>query len=384
MLRLPAQRRASQAQTALTLDYNHPLVKSLDPVAVYSPLNGGMYDFVAQRYLTPLNGATIVPGHRGMAGYSASNATETPSGQIWDTGLLPTASMRCCFGLFTVLDLNNLTGAGNYYCGTHDGVNRFYLGQTFSYSPNDLIAAWGDAYLAPMRRTTLVAGLTETIAFSVTSGNDMRLFEDGILVANGPAAMSAPLTRSFKIGKRTSNVSAATVLEGTGTLTHLIVIGRGAPSDAAHFALAQNPWQIFKPVAARCLAGSQVSLPTLGRPVCDTSTGQWSPSSGTTLSPMLNETVANDVDFISVAALSSCEVLLTETSYPGTAEQTISYRASSATGNGLSVTLTQNGTPIASWSHALSSTVTTYTQTLTAPQIALIGAGPLSVTLTST
>jgi hypothetical protein len=99
---------------------------------------------------------------------------------------------------------------------------------------------------------------------------------------------------------------------------------------------------------------------------------------------VLDEAVANDGDFISVTALSSCEVLLTETSYPGTAEQTISYRASSATGNGLSVTLTQNGTPIASWSHALSSTLTTYTQTLTAQQIAMIGAGALSVILTST
>jgi hypothetical protein len=149
--------------------------------------------------------------------------------------------------------------------------------------------------------------------------------------------------------------------------------------------LSNNPWQIFKAKnAVEWRSDTLFSLPTLGRPASDSSAGQWSPSTGTTLSTMLNETVANDADFIVVAALSSCEVLLTETSYPGTAEQTISYRASSSNGNGLTVTLKQSGSTIASWSHALSSTVTLYTQTLTAPQIALIDAGALSVILTST
>ena len=382
MLRLPAKRRASQAQTALTLDYGHPLVKALDPVAVYSPLSGGMYDFVAQRYLTPLNGAAIVPGHRSMAAYSASNATDSATGQIWDTGLFPTSNWRCCFGLFTTLDLNNI-GNGTYYCGVHDGTHRFYLGQCFT-NTTDVLAGWGDCILTAARRSTLAVGLTETIAFSVTNTNEMRLFEDGLLVSSYPAAMSAPLTRSFKIGKRASNTSDALVTDGTSTLTHLIIIGRGAPSDAAQFALAQNPWQIFKPVPARWTGNSLVSLPTLGRPANDTSAGQWTPSTGSTLNPMLSEALASDADFISVAAFSTCELLLAETVYPGSSVQTLSYRASSSTGNGLSVTLKQNGSPIASWSHALTSSVTLYTQTLTPPQIALIGAGPLSVTLTST
>ena len=165
----------------------------------------------------------------------------------------------------------------------------------------------------------------------------------------------------------------------------LMAVWNRALSSMEVRSLSNNPWQIFKAKnAVEWRSATLVSLPTLGRPASDTSTGQWSPSSGTTLSPMLNEVVVSDTDFIVVAALSSCEVLLTETSYPGTAEQTISYRASSATGNGLTVTLTQNGTPIASWSHALNSTVTLYTQTLTSAQIALIGAGPLSVILTST
>jgi hypothetical protein len=82
MLKLPAKRRANQVQTALALDYGHPLVKAFDPIAVYTPLHGGMFDFVAQKYLSPLNGAAIVPGHRGMAGYSVTNAVDSAVGQM--------------------------------------------------------------------------------------------------------------------------------------------------------------------------------------------------------------------------------------------------------------------------------------------------------------
>jgi uncharacterized protein YaiE (UPF0345 family) len=47
------------------------------------------------------------------------------------------------------------------------------------------------------------------------------------------------------------------------------------------------------------------------------------------------------------------------------------------------VTLFQGATTIASWSHALTGTITLYTQTLTAPEIATIVAGAISVRLTS-
>jgi hypothetical protein len=125
-------------------------------------------------------------------------------------------------------------------------------------------------------------------------------------------------------------------------------------------------------------------LPTLGRPAADTSAGLWTPSSGGALYPMLNEVSANDSNFINVAALSTCEMVLDNTAYPGGANQTLSYRAFSSTGNGLTVTLKQGSTTIASWSHALTGTPTLYTQTLTSGQIATIVAGPISVTLTST
>ena len=99
---------------------------------------------------------------------------------------------------------------------------------------------------------------------------------------------------------------------------------------------------------------------------------------------MLDEDPYSDADYISTTALGTCEIALNATAFPGTANQTLAYRASSSTGNGITVTLKQGATTIASWSHSLTSADTLYTQTLTAPQIASITAGALSVTLTST
>jgi len=131
--------------------------------------------------------------------------------------------------------------------------------------------------------------------------------------------------------------------------------------------------------------GSVVSVGTLGRPSTDVGLGEWLPSTGTDLYSMLDEETPNDADYIYVRSLSTCEVALSETSHPGSAIQVLRYRASSSSGNGLTVTLRQGGTTIATWSHALTGTDTLYSQTLTAPQIASITAGAgLSLQLTST
>ena len=125
-------------------------------------------------------------------------------------------------------------------------------------------------------------------------------------------------------------------------------------------------------------------LGTVGRPISDTTAGGWVPSTGANLFAMLDEVTYDDADYISTTTLSTCEIALDDTIYPGGVTQILSYRASSTTGNGLTVTLKQGATTIASWSHALTGTDTLYTQTLTAPEIATITAGALSVTLTST
>lgn len=121
----------------------------------------------------------------------------------------------------------------------------------------------------------------------------------------------------------------------------------------------------------------------IGRPVSDALAGAWTPSAGGDLYAMVDEVSPSDADFISTASGSTCEMVFNPTTFPGTATQTISYRASSTVGSTLTVTLFQGATTIASWSHALTGTITLYTQTLTAPEIATIVAGAISVRLTS-
>jgi hypothetical protein len=122
----------------------------------------------------------------------------------------------------------------------------------------------------------------------------------------------------------------------------------------------------------------------IGRPTSDTTAGAWYPSAGSALWPMLDETPPDDADYIGTTSISTCEVQLRETIHPAGTTQTLAYRASSSTGNGITVTLKQGVTTIATWSHSLTPTDTLYTQTLTSGEIASITAGPLSVTLTST
>lgn len=150
--------------------------------------------------------------------------------------------------------------------------------------------------------------------------------------------------------------------------------------------LSSNPWQLFSPQRLPIFVeiGAMVSLPTLGYATSDISTNGWIPSEGTTLYGTIDEPVYSDTDYISVNILSTCEVGIEPLALPPGSIQTISYRASSTTGNGLTVTLKQGTTTIGTWSHGLTSTLTTYTQILDSGQTALISTGPFSVQLTST
>lgn len=107
------------------------------------------------------------------------------------------------------------------------------------------------------------------------------------------------------------------------------------------------------------------------------------PTGAATLHQAINETTPSAAEFISTTAASTCSLLLAEAAFPGGAGQTLSYRASSAMGSSLTVTLKQGATQIMTRTHALALTDTLYTQTLTAPEIATIVAGPVTVELTA-
>jgi hypothetical protein len=212
---------------------------------------------------------------------------------------------------------------------------------------------------------------------SASGGNQ---YVNGALVNSGATNGGSALVSPWYIHQNGTNA------QGILASALLIPVWSRPLTPVEALGFTMNPWQLLAPAKQPIwiTASSNVTLPTLGRPAADTSAGLWTPSSGGALYPMLNEVSANDSNFINVAALSTCEMVLDNTAYPGGANQTLSYRAFSSTGNGLTVTLKQGSTTIASWSHALTGTPTLYTQTLTSGQIAAIVAGPISVTLTST
>ena len=128
---------------------------------------------------------------------------------------------------------------------------------------------------------------------------------------------------------------------------------------------------------------ASVSLPTLVQPSSTTSAGAWTATGAASLHGAINELVPSASEYISVNSASTTELVLAESAHPGAANQTLAYRASSTQGSTLTVMLKQGATQIMTRTHSLTSTDTLYTQTLTAGEIALITAGAISVTLTT-
>ena len=136
--------------------------------------------------------------------------------------------------------------------------------------------------------------------------------------------------------------------------------------DASRIAL--NPWQIFQsdklPALLSPSTVSSVSLSYL-RPASDISTGDWTPSSGTSLYETLNEVYATDSDYIQTTTASTCEIKLSAGNTPSIKEyHTLKYRLLPGTGN-LSIALKCGTTTIKTWNHTLTNIAQDISNTLT-------------------
>lgn len=81
---------------------------------------------------------------------------------------------------------------------------------------------------------------------------------------------------------------------------------------------------------------------TIARPSADLVTG-WTPSTGTALYSLVDETVADDSDYISATEPATCDLALSAVTDPGTSSgQVLTIRAKSDTGNTLIATLKQD------------------------------------------
>ena len=143
-----------------------------------------------------------------------------------------------------------------------------------------------------------------------------------------------------------------------------------AASSLASVSIADGKFVIQIPTTA-----------TVGRPDADVSAGAWLPSQGSELFEMINEITPSASDFIYTNTLSTCELSLNPTVAPGVS---LSYRASSGLGNGLTVRLLVDSVVIASWSHSLTTTDDLYTRTLSEQETAEMASGLVTVQLSST
>jgi len=108
------------------------------------------------------------------------------------------------------------------------------------------------------------------------------------------------------------------------------------------------------------LSGAVVQLI---RPTSDISSGAWTPSTGSDLFSMLDETVADDNDYIVTTSTSTAEVGLSSASDPAVSTgHIIRYRAK-GTGT-LTVKLMQGATTIATHVPTLTTSFQTFTFTL--------------------
>ncbi len=132
---------------------------------------------------------------------------------------------------------------------------------------------------------------------------------------------------------------------------------------------------------ASAVSSSSSTTGTIARPSADVSAGTWVPSTGADLYAMIDEATADAAEYISTATPGECQMTLSDTVYPGSATQTVSFQAHSTTSATLTVTLKQGETVIATWSQSLTPTATIYSRQLSAGEIALIASGPVDVVL---
>jgi hypothetical protein len=116
------------------------------------------------------------------------------------------------------------------------------------------------------------------------------------------------------------------------------------------------------------------SVGSVARPVADVSAGPWTASSGAALFDMLDETVADDLDYIVTTMAGTCTLALGPATAPNPGKvMRLRYRASSATAATLIARLKQGSTVIASATHTnVPAVPTEFTLTLTAAEAAAI------------
>lgn len=187
-----------------------------------------------------------------------------------------------------------------------------------------------------------------------------KMYVDGTLVATD-SSFSAYGSTSNPLCFLGTESNSEIFTAGVGLFYGGIAFGR-ALTGPEIVSISKNPWQIFR---RRRIAFAPPVAAQYARPTADVSTGTWVSSLGGTLAAAIDETPADDADYISTTYGSICEVALGSLADPAVSTgHKVRYRIAADAG-GLIVRLRQGTTTIASWTHAPAPTaLTTFEQIL--------------------
>ena len=225
------------------------------------------------------------------------------------------------------------------------------------------------------------------IVTAPSGGGTFVPYEDGSFTYTGPStsftyqlyenyvAVGTPATVTITVA---TSFTGAAAVENVGAAGTFVVA-------AANYTLTADSGSFILTGQDATLTYNGVALPTIARPISDTSNTGWLATSGVNLYAMIDEVIADDADYIyTTSATSVCQMVLNTTAYPGTTSQIFSFRASSANANTVQARLKNaNNSIVATWTQLLTATPTTYQKTLTSGEIALITSGSLSLELTA-
>jgi len=346
--------RVDQPQSVIGIDWTNPITRGLVWWETPTSPRASTYG---------LTGVKRYPTTRGIAhGFGVGYGTGTTD--IYRTRFSAHATQRSYFGISMATGgASNLgrifdkrsgaTDSESMLVETSAGNRMIRYGRQWSG-----LAQWS----SPVGSITLGKEFTWGVSYdSSASGNAPALYVDGVSqTVTVTAAASGSLTSNtdrYTIGNRDNDSARGTI----GYTTLWLVFDR-LLTAAEHRDLHLNPWQIF---AARRLPVGGVVTAQYARPVSDVSAGGWTASTGSDLFAMLDETTADDADYITTTSATTCEVALGSLSDPAVSTgHIVRYRISGDAG-GIIVRLREGGTTIASWTHnPAPASLTTYEQTL--------------------
>ena len=362
--------RTSQPQTPCGIDWSNPVTRGLTVANTgNSRLNlvDGKPELISTSY----------PSSPNKSGICLNQTTDTAP-RYWKTK--PTGSNGLT--IFCVTDAQ-VKGAAAFVYG---GYFSSSTGEGFSLSQYNggLLAA--TVFPSSLEITKPLksdaSGMTTCALVRRGTSLTMKTWLNGVFTTstdNGGSFVGLDTAGFFEV---LTGVTPA----NQGARSNLLLTFDRALSDAEIKSLSDNPWQIFQPLSQPIYTNNQdIILPSKGYPTKDLSKGLWTGFSenniNSTLSDKIDEDTPDTSDYIYTDYPTTSEYELSETQFPGAGGYQLSYNASGATSAVITVKLRQGMTEIAQWQHPLTVADTTYTQTLTPEQVALVVAGPVIVNL---